>query len=237
MTSVGLSTDGLQICAGTESGTLTLLDIVSHTHETLLRSHKDCINSLSLLSDSSEGPRSLRFLTGSADGTMRLWELARPTSHGRETAPDGDCDVTAVYLDSGPPKGVEARPCDHFVCEQSYEFRCPEDSILSTAATADGRHIAAGFESSWVRIFDLEQSTIVQASSPARGQSEKRAFLDCRSSGSTAAVSSASRLRKTSRSCLCWTGAASSLSTTRRAATDRRNSCSCPATGPPRSSQ
>ena len=168
MTSVGLSTDGLQICAGTESGTLTLLDIVSHTHETLLRSHKDCINSLSLLPDSSEESRSLRFLTGSADGTMRLWELARPTAHWHKTAPDND--VMAVYLDNGSPDSFESHPCEHFVCEQSYEFRCPDDFILSTAATSDGRHIAAGFESSWVRIFNLEQSTIVQAMSPIRAR-------------------------------------------------------------------
>eukprot|EP00210_Caulerpa_lentillifera_P006723 g6425.t1 len=75
VTSVSLSTDGLNICIGTESGALSVLDIVSHTHETVMRSHTDSVNSISLLEPNSQS-EDFQFFTGSSDGTLRQWKAS-----------------------------------------------------------------------------------------------------------------------------------------------------------------
>jgi WD repeat-containing protein 90 len=62
VTSVGVSPDGLQVCIGTENGSLGMLDIASHKYTTLLRSHSDAINSMAV--DGSGA----HCVTGSSDG-------------------------------------------------------------------------------------------------------------------------------------------------------------------------
>ncbi len=44
VTSVALSPDGLRAAIATETGTVGVLDVPSHTYATLLRSHVGCVN-------------------------------------------------------------------------------------------------------------------------------------------------------------------------------------------------
>ena len=62
VTSVGLSSDGLQVCIGTENGSLGVLDIASQKYSTVLRSHCDAINAVAV-----DG-RGARCVTASSDG-------------------------------------------------------------------------------------------------------------------------------------------------------------------------
>lgn len=70
VTSVGLSPDGLQICVGIETGTIGSLDIATHCHATLLRSHTGIINSVAISPVSTT-----EFCTASSDGSVRVWSL------------------------------------------------------------------------------------------------------------------------------------------------------------------
>lgn len=67
---MGLSPDGLQICVGTETGTIGSLDIATHCHATLLRSHTGGVNSIAVSPVSNT-----EFCTASSDGSVRIWSL------------------------------------------------------------------------------------------------------------------------------------------------------------------
>ena len=45
VTSCSVSSDGLQVCASTSTGSLGVLDIPSHAYRTLLRSHAGAVTS------------------------------------------------------------------------------------------------------------------------------------------------------------------------------------------------
>lgn len=172
VTTVDLSDDGLKICAGTESGTISLLDIVSHTHETLLRSHTDAVNCVSLLPSCSALQNSNPvFLTGSSDGTMRQWVLTQNAI--LSNPPLNESDVLEPYLLGNISENTEDSNFQQYgatACCQSYEFRCPTDKVMSIAASHEGKRIAAGFASSWIRVFDTEEATIITAKHPSQDQ-------------------------------------------------------------------
>lgn len=69
-TSVGLSSDGLKLGIGTETGAIGVLDIATHCHATLLRSHTSTINCISVSPVSNT-----EFCTASSDGSVRIWSL------------------------------------------------------------------------------------------------------------------------------------------------------------------
>lgn len=69
VTSVSVSSDGLQIAIGTESGSVGMLDIPTHQYTTLLRSHIDGVR------DVAADPMRPEFCTVSADGSIRVWSL------------------------------------------------------------------------------------------------------------------------------------------------------------------
>lgn len=60
----------MQVCIGTESGSLGSLDIASHEYSTLLRSHSDSVNCVAV------DAAGLHCVTASSDGTVRVWDLA-----------------------------------------------------------------------------------------------------------------------------------------------------------------
>eukprot|EP00892_Ulva_mutabilis_P005257 jgi/Ulvmu1/3102/UM015_0142.1 len=70
VTAVGMSPDGLQLCVGTENGSLGLLDIATHKYSTVLRSHTDSVNALAV--DAS----AKHLVTASSDSTIRIWDLS-----------------------------------------------------------------------------------------------------------------------------------------------------------------
>lgn len=67
---MGLSTDGLRICIGIETGAIGVLDIATHRHATLLRSHTNTINCVSISPVNAS-----EFCTASSDGSVRIWSL------------------------------------------------------------------------------------------------------------------------------------------------------------------
>lgn len=60
----------MQVFVGTENGSLGTLDITSHKYTTLLRSHADAVNAVAIDSTGAH------CITGSSDGTIRVWEIA-----------------------------------------------------------------------------------------------------------------------------------------------------------------
>ena len=48
VTAIGLAPDGLTIAVGTENGVIGCLDVPTHQYRTLLRSHSDTINAVSV---------------------------------------------------------------------------------------------------------------------------------------------------------------------------------------------
>ncbi|GMH37358.1 hypothetical protein BSKO_05231 [Bryopsis sp. KO-2023] len=95
VTSMGLSPDGLKIAVGTESGAIGALDIATHCHSTLLRSHTDTINCVAI---SPKG--SPEICTASMDGSVRVWSI--PTcSQQCQFAADGEKAFTVAYHPHG----------------------------------------------------------------------------------------------------------------------------------------
>ena len=70
VTSVGLSPDGLRIALGTESGAVGVLDIATHCHATLLRSHTGPVNVI------AASPKGDQFCTASSDSSIRVWSFS-----------------------------------------------------------------------------------------------------------------------------------------------------------------
>lgn len=60
----------LQLCVGTENGSVGLLDIATHKYSTVLRSHTESVNALAV--DGS----GKHLVTASSDSTIRIWNLA-----------------------------------------------------------------------------------------------------------------------------------------------------------------
>lgn len=65
-----MSPDGLRVVAGTECGTLGLLDVPSQSYSTLLRAHTGVVHTVAAMAGGQQ------FCTGSADGTARVWDAA-----------------------------------------------------------------------------------------------------------------------------------------------------------------
>lgn len=69
--SASLSSDGLKLLIGTSSGSIGILDVVTHAYRTALRSHTSRIASIA--SDPSSNGK--EFATAGDDGTIRIWDL------------------------------------------------------------------------------------------------------------------------------------------------------------------
>lgn len=162
MTSVSLSTDGLKICIGTESGALSVLDIVSPAHETVIRSHTDSINALSITKTPSH---ELQFLTGSLDGTLRQWRASNEPIKRAATSGERVRDVMEPYLEDKLLQDGSMSPEKEplFVCSQSHEFHCRPDQILSMSEVSQDSKLAVGFNTGLIRIFCIDNSTIIKA--------------------------------------------------------------------------
>lgn len=162
MTSVSLSTDGLKICIGTESGALSILDIVSHAHETVIRSHTDSINALSILKRTSQ---ELQLLTGSSDGTLRQWRASTEPIKRAATSEESVRDVMEPYLEDNLLQDGSMIPEKEslLVCSQSHEFHCRPEQILSMSGVSQDSKLAVGFNTGWIRIFCINNSTIIKA--------------------------------------------------------------------------
>lgn len=59
----------LQLCVGTENGSVGLLDIATHKYSTVLRSHTDSVNGLAVDGTGKH------LVTASSDGTIRIWNV------------------------------------------------------------------------------------------------------------------------------------------------------------------
>eukprot|EP00887_Chlorella_sp_A99_P006316 scaffold3.g6316.t1 len=68
---LGVSPDGLHVVAGTECGTLGLLDVAGQSYVTLLRAHTGPVHAVA-----AAGSTGRLFCTASADGTARVWDDA-----------------------------------------------------------------------------------------------------------------------------------------------------------------
>lgn len=66
---VSVSSDSLQVLAGTSTGNLGFLDVSSRGYNTLMRSHTDTV-----LGFSVDGIRR-HLTTASSDGTVRIWNM------------------------------------------------------------------------------------------------------------------------------------------------------------------
>lgn len=77
VTSVCMSTDGLKLLIGTLSGSIGILDVVSHAYTTAMRSHTSRVASLAydVGGSSSHGKPREEFATAGEDGTIRVWDL------------------------------------------------------------------------------------------------------------------------------------------------------------------
>lgn len=69
MSLVSVSSDSLQVLAGTSNGNLGFLDVSSRGYNTLMRSHTDTV-----LGFSVDGIRR-HLTTASSDGTVRIWNM------------------------------------------------------------------------------------------------------------------------------------------------------------------
>lgn len=69
--SASLSGDGLKLLIGTSSGSIGILDVVTHAYTTALRSHTSRIASIA----SDPSPNGKEFATAGDDGTIRIWDL------------------------------------------------------------------------------------------------------------------------------------------------------------------
>ena len=70
VTGVGISPNQLQVCIGTEKGSVGTMDIPSHKYVTLLRSHTDDIRQV------AADPMHAEYTTVSLDGSIRVWSDA-----------------------------------------------------------------------------------------------------------------------------------------------------------------
>ncbi|KAL4458496.1 hypothetical protein ABPG75_013361 [Micractinium tetrahymenae] len=159
VTGIGLSSDGLWVAVGTESGALSLLDVKRCAYSTLLRSHTAAVHAVALLGQPPAGSvpqgwgsyeqqqqqgqqqqqqQQIQYCTAGADGTVRVW--------------------------SGT---------DH---QQVLELTAPGETVLSLACHPEKVEVACGFQGGALRIFDAAGATLLQESRQHTGAVTQLAF-------------------------------------------------------------
>jgi WD repeat-containing protein 90 len=132
--------DGLQLCIGTENGSVGTLDIATHKYATILRSHTDSVNALAV--DGS----GKHLLTASSDGTIRIWDLATHQQLCALIPPRSACLVHQ-------PWGPHTVGCSSSALARAAEFdrrplrTCLTSVQCSSAVQAEAGPVRCGLQS------------------------------------------------------------------------------------------
>ncbi|CAM9586445.1 unnamed protein product, partial [Phaeothamnion confervicola] len=135
-----LSADGLNVAVGTTARTVGVLDVASHGYSTALRSHVGKASFVVGIAPDPD-PASQEFATAGVDGTIRIWDLPSGAQRYEFASPD-DAPLCLEYRPASPPlDGTAASP------------------QATAAAPPLQHHIAVGFASGAVRVFDVPSTS------------------------------------------------------------------------------
>eukprot|EP00817_Percolomonadidae_sp_ATCC50343_P003591 CAMPEP_0117420370 /NCGR_PEP_ID=MMETSP0758-20121206/1713_1 /TAXON_ID=63605 /ORGANISM="Percolomonas cosmopolitus, Strain AE-1 (ATCC 50343)" /LENGTH=715 /DNA_ID=CAMNT_0005201929 /DNA_START=804 /DNA_END=2948 /DNA_ORIENTATION=- len=142
VTNVDISKDGLQLCVGTESGSIGLLNLTTQNYQTMIRSHTAPILNVAL------DPHHPEFASVSSDHTIRVWNLNNfEQLYQFDTV--GECPLSIAYhpmnyvFAVGFSSGI-IRLFDIAATTVIEEFRAHKQSVLDLHFAADGRWLISG---------------------------------------------------------------------------------------------
>jgi WD40 repeat protein len=151
---IALTPDEKAVIIGTISGVGYILDVMTGQEIGVLRGHQSEITALSL------DPEGLYLATGSADLTVRVWNIRNATQHRYPSIEQGRIsglyyDVSGQLIASSINGGVQRVGQDDVLTEAL------QHSIRSMALSSDGQQALLGLPDGQVQLWDLSINTQV----------------------------------------------------------------------------
>ncbi|KAK3254670.1 hypothetical protein CYMTET_36123, partial [Cymbomonas tetramitiformis] len=161
ITAIGVSSDGLQLAVGTESGAIGMMDIPTHKYATLMRSHTDTVWAVAF------DPAQLQMATGGSDHTIRVWDVETFQQVLEFMTPGEACTAMCYHphaptlacgFDTGTisPIGGQSEPAAH-VPMVSKEHKQHTEAVRRMAFTPDGTRMYTGGREGNLCIYDTCQ--------------------------------------------------------------------------------
>lgn len=152
VTTLNVSSDGLKLLAGTNGGSIGVLDLTCHSYQTAMRSHTKCIDAMAV------DPSRLELATASDDGTVRVWDIASGLQN-YEFDIQRDKSSCIVFH----PKRRLLAVGFHSGCTRIFdvvstavieEYQQHRDSVTSIAYSADTRHLYSIGKDQQICVYD-----------------------------------------------------------------------------------
>ena len=168
---VVFSPDGRRLVTTSTDHTAKLWDITDHRAPRLVRTlsgHTDAVATAAFRPGGSAA-----LVTAGFDGTVRLWQDARPVGSHRCSAsspsrsPGSRSDRTAGVGHGGP--GGDGLGGGSGPRRQSWALTDHERTVRTVAYSPDGQMMASGGEDKKLRLWDVSQRGVYRPDGPARG--------------------------------------------------------------------